>query len=211
MNQLYPIFIKLKGWLCLVVGGGQVAARKVETLIAHGASVLLVSPDVDPSIADLAQSSDKLSIAQRPYRCEDINGIMLVVAATSDESVNKMIASDAIEKKILYNVVDQPELCNFFIPSILERGDLTVAVSTGGACPSFAKHIRKHLNDAIGADTETVLEALKKIRVELRAIYPDDLQRRMDLMTRIVNSEIVEDPDGRSCDELLIEMRKWTS
>lgn len=146
MNRMYPIFLKLEGVKCLVVGGGEVASRKIKALLECGASVLATSHEFNAEIKDLA-SSDNLRLDQRCFIDKDLEGMLIVIVATDDMDVNKSISKKAMERGLLVNVVDQPELCNFYVPSSLTRGDLKIAISTAGKSPATAKKIREFLEE----------------------------------------------------------------
>ena len=148
----HPIFLDLSGQPVVVVGGGAVAERKIETLIAASARISVVSPEVTPAIA--AWGADgRLSIALRPYRRGDLAGVRLAYAATSDMAVNQAIRDEARAEGVWLNAVDRPALCDFISPATVRRGDLTLAVSTNGRAPALAKQIRQDLEHAYGQST----------------------------------------------------------
>ena len=144
MSSYYPVYLSLEGKKCVVVGGGEVAWRKVETLLAAGTKVCLVSPEITPGIDELVKAG-KLVHIRREYRTGDLEGAFLVIGATDNEDINRQVACDAEKTGILVNIVDVPKLCNFIVPSKVERGDLIISISTGGTSPALAKKIRKQL------------------------------------------------------------------
>lgn len=172
----YPLFLKLEGAQCLVFGGGKVAFRKIQALLKRGADVTCVSKEFIQPLKKLAaqslrvprsgtkQSLRLLRRASGPPCNDDWNGARLVVAATSDRDFNARVAQVCRRKKIWVNVVDEPELCDFYVPAVVERGPLQVAISTGGASPLFAKRLREELEKVIPASTGKLLEKLGKIR-----------------------------------------------
>jgi len=145
-----PIFIDIKGKLCLVVGGGEVAARKASLLLKAGGHVRVVSPDLCPS---LKSELDRGLIEQeaREYAVDDLNDCHLVIASTDNPAINRQIYEQASRLRIPVNVVDQPELCTFIVPSIIDRSPVVAAVSTGGASPILARLIRTRLETLIPA------------------------------------------------------------
>lgn len=149
--EYYPAFLDLAGKQCILVGGGAVAERKARSLLAAGASLTVISPDLTPGLRRLKQDG-MLTHLERACRKRDLRGALLVVAATSDAAVNREIARTA---PCLVNVVDQPEVGNMIVPSAIRRGQLVVAVSTGGASPAAARTIRGELEvrypQAVGA------------------------------------------------------------
>lgn len=166
--RYYPVNLDIRGRRCLVVGGGRVGARKVDTLVQCGAGVTVVSPESAPSVHQLA--ADKaIVLKQRPYRSSDGEGMFLVIGATDDETLNRQINADAERRHQLCNIADRPEICNFILPAIVRRGDFVMAVSTAGKSPAFAKHIRKHLEAQFGPEYGELLDLMGAIRARLLA------------------------------------------
>ena len=127
----------------------------------------------------------------RGYRPEDLDGCLLVIAATNLDAINRMVWQDAEARGMLVNVVDVPPLCNFIVPSIVRRGELAVAVSTGGASPVVAKHIRRDLEERYGPEWEALVALLRDLRDDLKARYPDMPSRR-DAVERLMATDVVE-------------------
>lgn len=166
MTKYYPIFLNLENKEVVVIGGGKVAERKIYTLLECGARVKVISPEVTPRLKDLAEKKEILW-ENRPYQKGDLEGAYLVIAATNDPETQKAVFSEAEEKKIPCNVVDKPEYCSFIVPSTIKRGDLTIAISTGGASPAVARRIRENLEEYFGKEYEFYLILMKKIREEI--------------------------------------------
>jgi len=162
----YPVFLDLRGRAALVVGGGDVAFRKIESLLRAEARVKVVAPSVVAPIRELADR-DVVTIVARPYAPEDVRGFQLVVAATDDHDVNRAVSRDARQAGVLVNVVDSPELSSFIAPAVLERGDLRIAVSTSGAVPAFAAYVRDEIAEAIGPEYAVALAILRGVRRRL--------------------------------------------
>lgn len=209
MSKLYPLFLKIEGRPCLVVGGGEVAKRKIMVLLASGALVKVVSPAIDQRIVQLKEMMKGLTLCERVYEEADLDGAYLVIAATDDANVNETLFRQAVARGLMVNVVDKPELCNFYVPALVTRGDLKIAVSTNGTCPALAKKIRRDLEEQFGEYYETLLSCLGEIRCELFTKYPNDTRKRGEIMNGIVNSDIVEQSAELSREELLGEMKKW--
>lgn len=163
----YPLSLDVSGKRCLVVGGGPVACRKVKALIECGASVKVVSPELCPDMRDLIDSS-AVSLALRGYHTEDLDGALLVIAATDDPGVNRRVADDAGDCGVLVNVVDDMEASSFIAPSYLRRGNLTIAISTGGRSPALARRIREKLEAELGDQYSYLSELLGRLRTELK-------------------------------------------
>jgi len=191
MSQLYPILTDLNERKVVVVGGGNVAQRKVQSLLACQAQVTLISPQFTKTLEKWAQAGD-IQLLQRPYQSGDLEGAWLVIAATGEEQVNREILREANEKHIFCNVVDVPELCSFQVPAVVNRGDLQIAVSTGGASPALAKQIRKELQQEYAEHYESFLKGLRDLREHFKVKYPDDQPRRAELLEGFVNSEALE-------------------
>jgi siroheme synthase-like protein len=186
----YPMFVDLEGRRCLVVGGGPVATEKVEKLLEHGAVVRLVTPAATDALAALVASGAVAEHRTRAYRPEDLDGCFLVIAATNLDAINRMVWQDAEARGLLCNVVDVPPLCNFIVPSIVRRGELALAISTGGASPVVAKHIRRELEGAYGPEWEALVDLLRDVRDDLKVRYPDMPSRR-DAVERLMRTDVV--------------------
>jgi precorrin-2 dehydrogenase/sirohydrochlorin ferrochelatase len=133
----------------VVIGGGRVAARKVVALREAGAHVVVIAPDLCESLEVLA-ADDDIEVLSRYYRCGDLHGAFLAIAATDDSHINEQVWEEAKALNILVNVVDDPDHCNFIAPSVIRRGSLTLAISTSGRCPALSRHLRKQLEQAFG-------------------------------------------------------------
>ena len=175
-----PIFLDVTGRECVVVGGGEVAARKVESLVEAGARVTVVSPRLSPTLDSLAASGSMTHIA-RDYQRGDIHGCVLVYAATDDPKLHRELAAEARALGIPVNVVDVPELCTFIAPAVVKRGALQIAISTGGASPAFAARLRRELENRFGPEYVRTLEVLRAARRRLHAdeIDPAERMRRL--------------------------------
>jgi precorrin-2 dehydrogenase/sirohydrochlorin ferrochelatase len=182
----YPIMLDLAGRRALVVGGGKVALRKAQTLADAGARVRVVAPDILPEFAHDA----RLECVQETYAARHVVGVFLAVAATDDEAVNARAAADARAAGALVNVVDRPALCDFIVPSVVERGRLMIAICTGGAAPSLARRIREHLEKEFGPPYAALLDALAEVRDRYKsADLPEAVRRR--LFERLTEDDIV--------------------
>jgi precorrin-2 dehydrogenase/sirohydrochlorin ferrochelatase len=163
----YPIFLNLQGKKCVVVGGGEVALRKVERVLESGADVTVVSPSLDPGLAQLAKRKT-IHLIQRNYRSGDLKGAAIVIAATDIKETNYRVAEEAKKVKALVNLVDDPEPSDFIVPSFFRKGDLTVAVSTGGQSPALARKVRIRLEKTLGEDYALLASLIGDIRRTLK-------------------------------------------
>ncbi len=164
--RYYPVSLDIKNRKCLVVGGGSVGTRKVKTLVECGAKVTVVSPGVSGNLLELASSSS-IVLKKRPYRETDLNGIFLVISTTDDEELNRQISIDAEKLNMLCNIADRPKVCNFILPSIVHREDLTISISTSGKSPALAKKLRLELEEQFGNEYAELLRLMGAIRKKL--------------------------------------------
>jgi len=163
---LYPININIRDRLCVVVGGGRVAARKVVSLLGSGAVVKVISPRICPKIETLEQQQ-RLELVRRQYQSGDLTGACLVFAATDRAKVQQKILDEAGKRSLLINVADSPERCTFQIPASLKREDLLITVSTGGGSPLLAATIREELERRYGEEYGVLVRLLAALRVQL--------------------------------------------
>lgn len=163
---LYPLFLKLSSINCLVIGGGAVAERKIERLLESNAIVTVISPEITEVLEKLGNEG-KIKYVKRNYQQGDLDGFFLVIASTDSLPVNKEIYEEASKKSILINSVDDVENCNFYLPSILTRGDLQIAISTSGKSPYFAKKLRKHLEKFFYHGLDNDLLQLNELRCKI--------------------------------------------
>jgi precorrin-2 dehydrogenase/sirohydrochlorin ferrochelatase len=189
MSALYPVYIKLEHQPCLVVGGGRVAERKVERLLKSGAEVTVVSPDLTPQLEKWAMEK-KITWIARPFQTDDAKTAFLTIAATDDETINRLVESKVRAMKRLINVVDVPDQCNFYVPSIVERGDLMIAISTNGKSPALARYLKEKIYTWLPKDIDRDLEQLGQDREEQKKSTPDielRKQRAEQLAQKIIN------------------------
>jgi precorrin-2 dehydrogenase/sirohydrochlorin ferrochelatase len=185
-----PIFLDVTGRPCLVVGGGEIAARKVTTLLEAGAEVTVVSPSLIEALENLA-GERRIGHFAREYAPGDMAGSTLVYAATDDAELHQRLHAEACERGIPINVADAPELCTFIVPAALTRGPLKIAVSTGGASPAMAKRIVRRLERLFGPEYGLALEVLRAARRYLKAHEPH-IEIRARKLTALAASRIPE-------------------
>ena len=196
-----PIFLAVSGRECVVVGGGEVAVRRVESLLEAAAHVTVVSPHLSSAMEAIVARGLVIHLDRR-YQRGDITGSALVYAATDDSKLHRELASEARALGIPINVADVPELCTFIAPAVVKRGELQIAISTSGASPAFAARLRRTLEQQFGAEYALTLEVLRAARRRLHAdeIDPADRMRRLK---DLANSEL---PDAiGACDVAAIE------
>ena len=188
MNYL-PIFFDIREQPCLVVGGGEVAARKCAMLLRAGARVTVLAPSLNAAFsADLAAA--RIVHRATEFRDEDLAGVALAIAATDDDAVNRAVAAGARARHIPVNVVDQPALCSFILPSIIERAPLIVAVSSGGASPVLARLLRARLETLIPAGYGRLAALVVVFRDQVKARFEPAQRRRF--WERVLQGPIAE-------------------
>lgn len=202
----YPINLNLSGQTCAVIGGGAVAERKVESLLEFGAVVRVVSPEITPRLSELA-SEGRIERVESEYRPEHLAGAFLVIGATDDRGTNKQVSSDAQGRGMLVNIVDDPELCTFFVPASVRRGDLVISVSTSGKSPAMARRLREEIETCYGPEYGLLADLLGSLRDEVKAAYSDPAERTR-AYARILDSDALRLlAEGRH-DEALETARK---
>ncbi|MBN2312084.1 MAG: bifunctional precorrin-2 dehydrogenase/sirohydrochlorin ferrochelatase [Candidatus Hydrogenedentes bacterium] len=197
--RLYPLALKVAGRRCLVVGGGRVAERKVASLLAAGARVVVVSPALCPGLDALARDS-MIDAHLRGFVSGDVAGAFIVIAATDDPAVNEAVYTAAKEHGVLINTVDVPDRCDFYVPAQVNRGDLTVTVSTGGVCPALSKRLRKELDRLVSPAYEPYLELLEQLREQLQARVADP-EKRKGVLEAFLDSAAFEQLEAGRPDE----------
>ena len=165
----YPVFLQLEDKIALVVGGGKVAQRKVETLLDFGASIHIISKVLTTKLKQLIEVN-KVRLLGEEMRDEFLDDVFIVIAATDDKELNSRVSESARKRGLLVNAVDQPADCNFIVPSIVRKGDLAIAISTSGKSPALAKEIRKELDGQFGNEYETFLNLMGGLRKEVLAM-----------------------------------------
>jgi len=164
--KYYPVFLDIKDKKCVVVGGGEVAARKAERLLDCCAKVFVISPKLSPELSALKEKNLISHIATE-YTGDLIHGVALIIGATDDEKTNAAISLDARKKGIPVNIVDDPQKCDFILPSLVQRGDLAIAIGTGGKSPALARHLREELEAKYGEEYKIFLNILGNLRVKM--------------------------------------------
>lgn len=186
----YPVFLRVAGRTCVVIGGGHVAERKVDVLLRAGARVTVISPALTAGLAARAAAGE-IGHACRGYVSGDLRGARLAYAATDDEQVQQNVVADARALGVWLNVVDRPELCDFITPAIVERGDLVIAATTGGASPALAKRIRQDLEADLGAEYALALRLLRRLRAQLTAQRRSPAERQR-ILAALANSALLD-------------------
>lgn len=190
----YPVYLNLNGKHCVIIGGGNESAKKLEHLLNCGARITIISPKISP---DIRQRVEKNEVAwkARPYRRGDIKNAYIAIAATNQMSVNQAVAEEAKLEKTILNVVDVTDLCDFIAPAIIKRGDVIVAISTGGASPALARRLREEISQCTALEYADLAKILRTARSEVKKrktkVCPDRWQECIDrqLLTMVQNGQ----------------------
>src|SRR5580692_9095051 len=189
--SLFPLFLKLEGKRCLVVGAGLVGLEKVESLMRCGASVRVIAPHAVARVQQLSSRGEIEWLARR-FEAEDATGCNLIIAATNDRQVNQAVFEEASRRSILCNTADDPPLCDFFFGSVVRRGDLQIAISTAGQSPALAQRLRREIDAQLPADLGTWLEDLGQLRREVLQAMPPGTERKA-LLHELAHREVCAD------------------
>jgi precorrin-2 dehydrogenase/sirohydrochlorin ferrochelatase len=178
--EMFPVFFKLEGRRCLVVGSGTIAVPKIASLLRAGGVVTVVAPQAQDEIKEQARAG-VLSLFEREFDDGDLDGMFLVIAATDLQVVNHRVAESARARKVLCNSVDDPPDCDFFYPSVVRRGDLQIAISTAGKSPALAQRLREEVDALLPADIGDWLDQLGKTRLKMLEVLPPGEERKQAL------------------------------
>jgi precorrin-2 dehydrogenase/sirohydrochlorin ferrochelatase len=206
MSKFYPIYLNVDDKKCVIIGGGKVAYRKACSLREAGAETVVVSPEFCPEIAN----ENGLILVKENYDERFLDGALLVIASTDNEAINQKVALDAGKRNIIVNIVDRPELCSFIVPSTINRGDLCISISTGGASPAVAKGIREELEGIFGAEYEGYLNLLNKMRDIAMSDVKDKTKRRK-ILQRLAGKDILHIVKNKGVKDAEEKMREIIS
>ncbi|MFZ9660464.1 MAG: precorrin-2 dehydrogenase/sirohydrochlorin ferrochelatase family protein, partial [Chitinophagaceae bacterium] len=178
-NKLYPVFLKLENMHTLVVGAGFIGLEKLNSLLNNcpNAKITIVADKVSNEVREFAGQFEHTEIIERYFEADDLDGKDLVIAATGNMAVNEIIRCEAGKRKLLVNVADTPALCDFYLGSIVQKGDLKIAISTNGKSPTAAKRIREFLDESITDEFDDTLENLQAIRQQLKGNFAEKVKK----------------------------------
>lgn len=205
--KYYPVYLDIQNRNCLVVGGGSVGTRKIMTLLDCSATVVVVSPAVTEKIEELS-SNGLIKLEKRVFKASDLDEMFLVIGATDNHELNRQIHTGAERLGILCNIADRPEDCNFILPSIVNRGDLIIAISTSGKSPAFAKKIRKDLEKEFGNEYAEFLKLMGTIRKKLLS-EDHEPEAHKHLFEQLIERDLINmirERQTEDIDSLLIEI-----
>ncbi|WP_051081600.1 precorrin-2 dehydrogenase/sirohydrochlorin ferrochelatase family protein [Cytophaga aurantiaca] len=189
-NELFPVFFRMDKLHIVVIGGGAVGTEKVGAILKNSpaASIKVVAPEISQTIADWTEKHPGLKLIHKAYAPHDIEDADLIIAATCIHMLNAQVQIDAKQKGILINVADTPELCDFYLGSIVQKGALKIAISTNGQSPTFAKRMRELLEDVLPDSIDAILQQLNEIRNKLKGDFEYKV-KKMDEITKAMKDE----------------------
>ncbi len=178
-NQLFPVFLKLNELQVLLVGGGNVGLEKLSALVKNSPScqITIVAAELAPELVAFTLGNDNIRLCERPFRVSDLDTADLVIVATNNHPLNTSIREEATKRKLLVNFADKPELCDFYLGSVVKKGDLKVAISTNGKSPTMAKRIREDLEHTLPDDIDTAIQQLHLVRNQLEGNFASRVKK----------------------------------
>ena len=186
-NHLFPVFLKLENLQLLIVGGGYVGMEKLEAVINNSpaASITLVATQISDAIKDVAKKYPNIILKEKPYHINDLANNDIVIAAINDPVISKQVVTDAKSKKILVNAADKPELCDFYLGSIVQKGNLKIAISTNGTSPTIAKRIKEVLNDTLPDEIDSLLHNMQNIRNKMSGDFTEKVKQLNEITKKL--------------------------
>jgi hypothetical protein len=189
-NNLFPVFVKLEKLRLLIVGGGKIGLEKLQTVLQNSpaTAISIVATEIGQPVRELANIHPTIRLLERPYHPSDLESADLVIVAVNDRNVSETVARDAREKGVLVNVADTPDLCDFYLGSVIRKGNLKIAISTNGKSPTIARRLKEELGRLIPEEMEAVLENMHTIRKNLNGDFPERVRRLNDLTSVLAAS-----------------------
>jgi phosphoadenosine phosphosulfate reductase len=188
--RYYPIHLDMKGRNAVVIGGGSIAEAKIVPLVGAGAIIKVVSPELTPKLSELARRNEIVHV-ERAFEESDLDGASLVISATDNRTLNEQVSAAARRSSIWCNVVDQPDICDFITPALVERGDLQIGISTAGGSPVLAQRVKREVAELVTAEYGELLTLAAEMRARAKQAVPDFTERR-DLLRAFVESDALD-------------------
>ena len=187
-NYLFPIFLKLEQLSLLIVGGGYVGNEKLTAVLQNSprATIKLVASAISEEIKEIAKKYPNITLIERPYQPDDINGHDIVIAALNDAKVSEQVSIDAKQKGKLVNVADKPALCDFYLSSVVQKGHLKIAISTNGKSPTIAKRIKEFLNETLPIELNILLDNMQNIRNKISGDFTEKVKQLNEITKKLV-------------------------
>jgi len=199
-NQLFPVFLKLNYLHTVLIGAGNVGLEKLTAILNNSpdAKVTVIALSFLPEIHLLAAEYKGIITRQKSFTASDLDDANIVVAATNDAELNAYIRESAHERRLLINVADKPDLCDFYLGSIVQKGDLKIAISTNGKSPTVAKRLKEVLNEALPAEIDTTLQQLSQVRDSLKGDFTEKVKTLNEITAVLVGEKGIKDKSGVS-------------
>lgn len=190
-NNLFPVFLKLEQLKVLIVGGGYVGNEKLQAVLANSpkTTIRLVATAISEQIKTIAAQYNNIQLLERPYEAADIDDVNIVIAALNDRAVSEQVSIDAKAKGRLVNVADKPELCDFYLSSVVQKGNLKIAISTNGKSPTIAKRIKEVLNETLPAELDDLLSDMQQIRNKLSGDFTEKVKQLNEITRKLVEDK----------------------
>lgn len=182
-NELFPIFLKLNQLRLLIVGGGYVGMEKLQAVISNAPSavITLVASKISDEIKELSKEYSTITLVEKPYHISDFDNVDIAIAAINDPIVSRQVAMDAKAKGILVNAADKPDLCDFYLGSVVQKGNLKIAISTNGKSPTIAKRLKEVLNETLPDEIDTLLNNMQNIRNKMSGDFTEKVRQLNEL------------------------------
>ena len=182
-NHLFPVFLKLESLRLLIVGGGYVGMEKLDAVISNSpaTAITLVAIQISDAIKEVAKQYPNITLIEKPYHITDLADHDIVIAAINDPVISKQVVTDAKSKKILVNAADKPELCDFYLSSVVKKGNLKIAISTNGKSPTIAKRVKEVLNETIPDEIDELLDNMQSIRNKMSGDFTEKVKQLNEL------------------------------
>jgi siroheme synthase-like protein len=182
-NELFPIFLKLRQLRLLIVGGGYVGMEKLQAVISNSpsATITLVASKISDEIKELSKAYSTITLFEKPYEISDFDNIDIAIAAINDPIVSRQVATDAKSKGILVNAADKPDWCDFYLGSVVQKGNLKIAISTNGKSPTIAKRLKEVLNETLPDEIDTLLNSMQNIRNKMSGDFTEKVRQLNEL------------------------------
>jgi siroheme synthase-like protein len=186
-NELFPVYLKLNQLRLLIVGGGYVGMEKLQAVLTNSpsASIVLVATQISPQIKELAKEYHTVTLKEKPYDINDFDTIDIAIAAINDPIISSQVATDAKTRGILVNVADKPELCDFYLGSIVQKGNLKIAISTNGKSPTIAKRIKEVLNETLPEEIDNLLDNMQNIRNKIKGDFTEKVKQLNEITKKL--------------------------
>ena len=190
-NNLFPIFLKLEKLQLLIVGGGYVGMEKLEAVISNSpaTTITLVATEISNAIKEVAAKYPNINLIEKPYHISDLANNDIVIAAINDPVISKQVVADAKSKKILVNAADKPDLCDFYLSSVVKKGNLKIAISTNGKSPTVAKRLKEIFNTLLPEEIDEVLNNVEAIRNTLKGDFTDKVNQLNELTKGLIEKK----------------------